>query len=85
MPLSTPTRSCCRNKTRALFVFYSVFYSVSKAPVTITPEMLRAIFTKPTRSDTRSVLTRLLTSLQPVVRFGRRGLSFIGVQGRVKF
>ena len=86
MPPSTPTRSCCRNKTRALFVFYSVFYSVSKAPVTITPEMLRAIFTKPApRSDTRPLLTRLLTSIQPVVRFGRRGLSFIGVQGRVKF
>jgi hypothetical protein len=55
-------------------------------PVTINGEVLRAIFTKPApRSDTRSVLTRLLTSLQPVVRFGRKGLSFIGVRGRVEF
>jgi hypothetical protein len=66
-------------------VFYSVFYSVSKAPVAITPEMLRAIFTKPKPSDTRSFLTRLLSSLQPVVRIGRRGLSFIGVRGQVEF
>jgi hypothetical protein len=36
-------------------------------------------------SDTRPLLTRLLSSLQPVVRFGRRGLSFIGVRGRVEF
>jgi hypothetical protein len=62
-----------------------VFYSVSKSPVTITPEMLRVIFIKPRSSDTRPVLTRLLTSLQPVVRIGRRGLSFIGVRGRVEF
>jgi hypothetical protein len=54
-------------------------------PVTINGEVLRAIFTKPTRSDTRSVLTRLLTSIQPVVRFGRKGLSFIGVRGKVEF
>ena len=54
-------------------------------PVTVTPEMLRAIFTKPRASDTRPLLTRLLTSIQPVVRFGRRGLSFIGVRGRVEF
>jgi len=66
-------------------VFYSVFYSVSKAPVTITPEMIRAIFARPTPSDTRSVFTRLLTSIQPVLRFGKRGLSFIGVRGRVEF
>jgi hypothetical protein len=57
----------------------------SRPVVTINGEMLRAIFTKPTRSDTRSVLTRLLTSLQPVVRFGRKGLSFIGVRGKVEF
>jgi hypothetical protein len=66
-------------------VFYSVFYSVSKAPVTITPEMLRAIFTRPTPSDTRPLLTRLLTSIQPVIRIGRKGLAFIGVRGEVKF
>ncbi len=54
-------------------------------PVTINGEALRAIFTKPKASDTRPVLTRLLTSIQPVVRIGRRGLSFIGVRGRVKF
>jgi hypothetical protein len=54
-------------------------------PVTINGEALRAIFTKPKRADTRPLLTRLLTSLQPVVRFGRRGLSFIGVRGRVEF
>jgi hypothetical protein len=54
-------------------------------PVTINGEVLRAIFTKPKRADTRPLLTRLLSSLQPVVRFGRRGLSFIGVRGRVEF
>jgi hypothetical protein len=54
-------------------------------PVTINGEMLQAIFTKPTRSDTRGLLTRLISSLQPVVRFGKRGLSFIGVQGKVEF
>ena len=54
-------------------------------PVTVTPEMLRAIFTKPTRSDTRPLLTRLLASIQPVVRMGRKGLTFIGVRGRVEF
>jgi hypothetical protein len=58
---------------------------VSRRPVTITPEMLRAIFTRPTPSDTRPVLTRLLSSLQPVLRFGKRGLSFIGVRGKVEF
>jgi hypothetical protein len=58
---------------------------VSRPPVTITPEMLRAIFTRPAPSDTRSVFTRLITSLQPVVRFGKRGLSFIGVRGKVEF
>ena len=66
-------------------MFYSVFYSVSKAPVTITPEMLRAIFTRPTPSDTRGFFTRLLTSIQPVIRFGRKGLTFVGVRGRVEF
>jgi hypothetical protein len=58
---------------------------VSRRPVTINSEMLRAIFTKPTPSDTRPVFTRLLASLQPVLRFGKRGLSFIGVRGKVEF
>jgi hypothetical protein len=58
---------------------------VNRRPVTITPEMLRAIFTRPRPSDTRGFFTRLLTSLQPVVRFGKRGLTFIGVRGKVEF
>jgi hypothetical protein len=58
---------------------------VSRRPVTITPEMLRAIFTKPAPSDTRPLLTRLLTSIQPVLRIGRKGLKFIGVRGKVEF
>jgi hypothetical protein len=58
---------------------------VSRHPVTINSEMLRAIFTKPAPSDTRPVLTRLLTSLQPVIRLGKKGISFIGVRGKVEF
>jgi hypothetical protein len=58
---------------------------VSRRVVTITPEMLRAIFTRPTPSDTRPLLTRLLTSIQPVLRIGRKGLKFIGVRGKVEF
>jgi hypothetical protein len=58
---------------------------VNRRPVTINSEMLRAIFTKPAPSDTRPLLTRLLTSIQPVLRFGKRGLSFIGVRGKVEF
>jgi hypothetical protein len=54
-------------------------------PVEIDGNMLRAIFTRPTPSDTRPLLARLLTSIQPVIRIGRRGLSFIGVRGRVEF
>jgi hypothetical protein len=54
-------------------------------PVEIDGNMLRAIFTRPRPSDTRPVLTRLLSSLQPVLRFGKRGLSFIGVRGKVEF
>ncbi len=56
-----------------------------RKPVEIDGNMLRAIFTRPRPSDTRPVFTRLITSLQPVVRFGKRGLSFIGVRGRVEF
>jgi hypothetical protein len=58
---------------------------VSRRPVTINSEMLRAIFTKPAPSDTRPVFTRLLASLQPVIRLGKKGISFIGVRGRVEF
>jgi hypothetical protein len=58
---------------------------VNRRPVTISSEMLRAIFTKPTPSDTRGLFTRLLTSIQPVLRIGRKGLAFIGVRGRVEF
>jgi hypothetical protein len=58
---------------------------VNRRPVTISSEMLRAIFTKPAPSDTRPLLTRLLTSIQPVLRIGRKGLKFIGVRGKVEF
>ena len=54
-------------------------------PVTINGEMLQAIFTKPRPSDTRPFLTRLLTSIQPVIRIGRKGLEFVGVKGRAEF
>jgi hypothetical protein len=54
-------------------------------PVEIDGNMLRAIFTKPAPSDTRHVLTRLLSSLQPVIRLGKKGISFIGVRGKVEF
>jgi hypothetical protein len=56
-----------------------------RKPVTIDGNMLRAIFTRPRPSDTRGLLTRLLTSIQPVIRIGRKGLAFIGVRGRVEF
>jgi len=54
-------------------------------PVEIDGNMLRAIFTRPTPSDTRPLLTRLLTSIQPVIRLGKKSISFIGVRGEVKF
>jgi hypothetical protein len=59
---------------------------VNRRPVTITPEMLRAIFTRSAPpSDTRPMLTRLLSSLQPVIRLGKKGISFIGVRGKMEF
>ena len=59
---------------------------MSRRPVTINSEMLRAIFTRSAPpSDTRPMLTRLLASIQPVIRIGRKGLAFIGVRGRVEF
>ena len=54
-------------------------------PVTVTPEMLRAIFTKPRASDTRPFLVRLLSSIQPLVKFTKRGISYIGIRGGVDF
>jgi len=54
-------------------------------PVTINGQMLQAIFIKPKPSDTRPFLTRLLTSIQPVIRIGRKGLSFVGVRGGAEF
>jgi hypothetical protein len=54
-------------------------------PVTINGEMLQAIFTRRKPSDTRPFLTRLLTSIQPVIRIGRKGLSFVGVRGGAEF
>jgi hypothetical protein len=58
---------------------------VSRRPVTISSEMLRAIFTQPTPSDTRGFFTRLLTSIQPIVKFTRKGISYIGIRGGVDF
>jgi len=58
---------------------------MSRKPVEIDGNMLRAIFTKPKRSDTRHLLVRLLTSIQPVIRIGRKGLSFAGVRGGTEF
>jgi hypothetical protein len=57
----------------------------SRKPIEIDGNMLRAIFTRPRPSDTRPLLTRLLASIQPVIRIGRKGLAFIGVRGRVEF
>jgi hypothetical protein len=57
----------------------------SRKPVEIDGNMLRAIFTRAVPPDTRPLLTRLLTSIQPVVRIGRKGLAFVGVRGKVEF
>jgi hypothetical protein len=58
---------------------------MNRPPVVISSEMLRAIFTKPTRSDTRPFLVRLLSSIQPLVKFTKRGISYIGIRGEAKF
>jgi hypothetical protein len=59
---------------------------MSRRPVvTINGQMLRAIFTKPKRSDTRGFFVRLLSSVQPVVKFTKRGISYIGIRGRADF
>jgi hypothetical protein len=54
-------------------------------PVTINGEALRAIFTRSKPSDTRPLLTRLLTSIQPIVKFTRKGISYIGIRGSADF
>jgi hypothetical protein len=54
-------------------------------PVTINGEALRAIFTRPKPSDTRGFFVRLLSSVQPIVKFTKRGISFIGIRGGADF
>jgi hypothetical protein len=54
-------------------------------PVTINGQMLQAIFIKPKASDTRPFFARLLSSFKPVIRIGRKGLSFVGVRGGAEF
>jgi hypothetical protein len=58
---------------------------MSRRPVVINDQMLRAIFTRPRSSDTRGFFTRLLTSMQPIVKFTRKGISYIGIRGGVDF
>jgi hypothetical protein len=58
---------------------------MNRKPVEIDGNMLRAIFARPKPSDTRPILTRLLASIRPVVRVGRKGLSFVGVRGGAEF
>ena len=54
-------------------------------PVTINGEALRAIFTRPKPSDTRPFVVRLLSSVQPIVKFTKRGISYIGIRGSADF
>ena len=59
---------------------------MSRRPVvTINGEVLRAIFTKPNRSDTRGFFVRLLSSVQPIVKFTKRGISYIGIRASADF
>ena len=58
---------------------------MSRRPVVITGEMLRAMFTRPKPSDTRPFVVRLLLSIQPLVKFTKRGISYIGIRGEAKF
>ena len=53
--------------------------------VTINGEALRAIFTRPKPSDTRGFFVRLLSSVQPIVKFTKRGISFIGIRASADF
>jgi hypothetical protein len=54
-------------------------------PVSINGEMLNAIFTKKQQQNTASFMTRLLQSLQVVVTFSKKGLSFVGIRGGADF
>ena len=58
---------------------------MSRRPVVISGEMLRAMFTRPKPSDTRPFVVRLLSSIQPLVKFTKRGISYIGIRGEAKF
>ena len=58
---------------------------MSRRPVVINDQMLRAIFTRPKPSDTRPFVVRLLSSIQPLVKFTKRGISYIGIRGEAKF
>ena len=53
--------------------------------VTINDAMLRAIFTKPKKQNNAPFMTRLLQSLQLVVRMGKKGVTFIGIRGGAEF
>ena len=57
----------------------------ARYPVSINGQMLRAIFTKPARSDTRPFVVRLLSSVQPIVKFTKRGIAYIGIRGSADF
>lgn len=47
---------------------------------------LRAAFTrKHAPSDTRPFVVRLLCSIRPVVKFTKKGLSYIGIKGGADF
>ena len=57
----------------------------TRSVVTINGDMLRAIFTKPKQENTAPLMMRFLRSLQPVVRIGKKGLTYIGIRGGVEF
>lgn len=44
-----------------------------------------ALTLKPQPCDTRPFLVRLLASIKPVVKFTKRGISYIGVKGGADF
>ncbi len=47
---------------------------------------LRAAFTrKPAPSDTRGFVVRLLASIRPVLKFSKKGLTYIGIKGGANF
>ena len=47
--------------------------------------MRHAFGRKPAPSDTRPLLVRLLASIRPVVRVGKKGLTYIGIKGQADF